>query len=76
MEEIKQTQYLNSYYTTSSKVDAPKRVVVSGPDNVPKYHLYTDREANEKLHAIENDVYESIQKTPKKKNKNKFLGIF
>ena len=76
MEEINQTQNLNSHYSTSSKVAKPQRVVVSGPENIPKYHLYTDKEANEKLYAIEGDIYESIQKMPKKKNKNKFLGIF
>jgi len=76
MEEIKQTNNLDAHYTTYSKVAKPQKVVVSGPDNIPKYHMYTDREANEKLKAIEYDVYESIQKTPKKKNKNKFLGIF
>ena len=76
MEEIKSTQNLNAHYTTSSKVEKPQRVVVKGPDNIPKYHLYTDKEANERLYALETDVYEAIQKTPKKKNKNKFLGIF
>ena len=71
MEEINQIQDLNSHYTTSSKVEKPQRVVVNGPENIPKYHLYTDREANEKLQAIEYDVYEAIQKTaPTWSNRN------
>ncbi len=76
MEDITKTQNLNSHYTTSTKVAKPERIVVKGPDYIPEHQLYTDRKANERLSAIEADVYESIQKTPRKRNKNKFLGIF
>lgn len=75
MEGITQTQNLEAHYSTSSKVEKPKRVVVEGPKTIPTNHIYTDKEANERLAAINNDVYESVQNTPKK-NKKKFLGIF
>ena len=70
-----QPQNLNAHYTTQAKVAKPERVVVDGPDNIPKYHIYTDREANEKLTALNNDVYISVQKAPKPKKK-KFFGLF
>ena len=75
MNEISQTQNLNAHYTTEYKIQRPQHVVVTGPDSVPKYHVYTDSEANEKLIALNNDVYESVQKEPKPQKK-KFLGIF
>ena len=70
-----QIQNLNAHYTTQSKVEKPERVVVNGPENIPKYHIYSDKEANEKLTALNNDVYISVKNTPKK-SKKKFLGIF
>lgn len=73
--QIPQTENLNAHYTTSPKVVKPKHVVVQGPENIPVYHTYTDREANIKLEQLNNDVYEAVQRTPKK-NKKKFLGIF
>ena len=76
MDGIQQTQNLEAHYSTSTKVEKPKRVVVEGPDNIPQYHTYTDKEANAKLTAINNDVYESYQQTPKKKSKKKFFGMF
>ena len=76
MEEISQTQNLNAHYTASPKVAKPQHIVVNAPNNIPQYHIYTDREANERLSAVESDVYEAVQRTPKKKNKKKFFGIF
>ena len=75
MEDITQTQNLNPHYVNSPKVAKPKRVVVSGPQNIPQYRIYNDREANIKLEILNNDVYEEIQKTPKK-DKKKFPSIF
>lgn len=76
MNEISQPQNLEAHYTTSAKIEKPKHVVADGPDSIPKYHVYTDREANMKLSAIEKDIYESVEKAPKKSKKKKFLGIF
>lgn len=75
MNEIPKTQNLEAHYSTTTKVTKPEHVVVEGPENIPKYHTYTDNEANQKLKVLNNDVYEAVQKTPKKKRK-KFLGIF
>lgn len=75
MEGISQIQDIEAHYSTVSKVDKPKRVVVEGPNNIPVRHVYTDKEANARLAAINNDVYVSVQNTPKK-NKNKRFGLF
>lgn len=75
MDEINQTQNLNAHYTNTPKIQKPEHFVAVGPNNIPKYHTYTDKEANERLEALNNDVYEAVQRTPKK-NKKKFLGIF
>ena len=75
MTEFNELQNLNGHYTTESKVNLPKHVVVTPPENVPKYLIYKDSEANARLHAINRDIYESEKKVPQKKRK-KFLGIF
>ena len=49
MEDITQTQNLGAHYTNVPKVSIPKHVVVTGPENIPVQHVYTDREANAKL---------------------------
>lgn len=70
-----QIQNLNAHYTTQAKVAKPERVVVEGPNDVPKYHIYSDKEANEKLKALNNDVYISVQNAPKPAKK-KLFGLF
>lgn len=75
MEDVTQTQNLGAHYTNVPKVSIPKHVVVTGPENIPVQHVYTDREANAKLAMLNNDVYVAVKNTPKKEKK-KFLGIF
>lgn len=76
MNEISQAQNLNAHYTTAPKVEKPKHVVVDGPENIPTRHIYSDKEANAKLEALNNDVFVAVQKEPKPAKKKKFLGIF
>lgn len=76
MAEIQEAQNLNAHYTTNAKVVRPKNVVVSGPENIPRAHVYNDIDANNRLNAINNDIFVDSQKIPKKQNKKKFLGLF
>ena len=76
MSEISETQNLNAYYTTNAKIERPKHVVVSGPDNIPRVHVYNDIDANNRLNNINHDIYVDSQKIPKAPKKKKFLGIF
>ena len=61
MNDISKTQNLEAHYTTSTKIVKPKHVVVEGPDNIPKYKIYTDREANKKLAELDKEIYESVK---------------
>ena len=67
-------QNLEAHYSTTPKVEKPQKVVVKGPENIPKVHVFNDIDANNRLSAINQDIYESSKKIPKKKKK--FLGIF
>ena len=75
MNEISQPQNLNAHYTNETKIKRPERVVVTGPETIPTRHIYSDREANQKLEALNNDVYIAVQREPKPAKK-KFLGLF
>ena len=76
MSEISESQNLNAHYTTNSKIVRPAHVVVSGPENIPHAHLYNDADANNRLNAINQDIFEDSKKVPKKAKKKKFLGLF
>ena len=76
MSEISESQNLNAHYTTNSKIVRPAHVVVSGPENIPHVHLYNDADANNRLNAINQDIFEDSKKVPKKAKKKKFLGLF
>ena len=75
MTEINDVNSLNAHYTTAIKAELPKQMVAKAPDNIPKYGTYRDADANIRLRAINQDIYESEKQIPKKKEK-KFLGIF
>ncbi len=75
MNEISQTQNINAHYSTETKIKRPDHVVVSGPDSIPSKYVFSDREANKRLEALNNDVYVAVQREPKPKKK-KFLGLF
>ena len=47
---------LNSHYSSNSKVNRPQRVIVTGPNDLPKVHLYNDRDATNRVKAINNDI--------------------
>lgn len=58
---------LNSHYSSNSKIERPRRqAVVAGPANLPKTHLFNDRDATNRIKAINNDIYHGF-----KQEKNK-----
>ena len=75
MTEISKTQNLNSHYSTKTKAERPERSVAIPPNSIPSYHLYNDIDANKKMRAINDDIYEDAQKEKKQFNK-KFLKCF
>ena len=76
MNEINQNQNLNAHYTTAPKVEKPRHVVVEAPENIPTRYVYSAREANKKLEALNNDIFIAVEREAKPEKKRKFLGIF
>ncbi len=68
---------LNSHYSKNTKIELPKNTVASAPQSIPETHLFNDFDANDRLSAINQDIFESTQKVAKPhKKKKKFLGLF
>ena len=66
---------LNAHYTSNPKVERPQRAIVSAPNNLPVMHLYNDRDANNRMKSINNDIYQGF-KQEKQKDGTKFLKGF
>ena len=75
MPEISNSQNLNSYYSSETKTQRPDRLIVSGPQNIPVSHLFNDRDANNRLKAINDDIYMSYKEEERKEKKN-FIKTF
>lgn len=77
MNNVNTKENINSYYTTETKIKKPERIVVQGPTTLPKQELYTDKKADAKLKAIEQDIFSATNDVKKQNNnKKKFLGLF
>jgi len=66
---------LNSHYTSNPKVERPQKTIVSPPNNLPVKHLYSDRDANNRMKFINNDIYQGF-KQEKQKEDISFTKIF
>ena len=68
---------LDSYYTTNVKAQRPSRPVAKAPDALPGFHVYSDRDANNKMRAINQDIYVERKKEEKRPMINfiKALGV-
>lgn len=75
MPEISNSQNLNSHYSTNAKVVRPYRPVASAPIDLPKPHLFNDNDAENRLKAINHDIYIDSKKEENKKGWN-FVKIF
>ena len=81
IQDVKPIQHndsnLNSHYSKNTKIKVPKNTVASAPETIPKVHLFNDFDANERLSAIDKDIFESTQRVAKPhKKKKKFLDLF
>ena len=68
-------QNINSHYSSNSKTSRPQRVVVSGPTTIPQQHLYNDIDANNRLKALDEEIYQ-ISKNEKNKSFKNFCKVF
>lgn len=66
---------LNSHYSSNLKAQRPERPIVSGPESISSYHLFNDIDANKRMSAINNDIYQSTEKEKSRYGKN-FLKVF
>lgn len=82
MSEIIQTPItsqinINAHYANDAKVKRTQRQIVQAPETIPTHNLYSDKEANDRLNAINQDVYNSVKSVPVKNHKKKkFFGLF
>lgn len=64
--KMSDVQNLNAHYSQNISTPMPKKVVVSPPQTLPSQHLYNDIDANKRLKAINNDIYQDANKEKKK----------
>ena len=66
---------LNSHYSSNPKVERPKRAIVVGPSNLPKAHLFNDRDATNRVKVINNDINQSFKQEKNKDSINFTKGF-
>jgi hypothetical protein len=75
MNEIFGSQNIDAHYTTNAKVVRSPRVAVSAPVNMPASHVFSDKDAKNKLKSINQDIYNDTNQA-KKKSFTSFLKVF
>ena len=75
MSEISSNNNLEAHYSTSAKVVRPTRPVASAPSALPNVHLFNDTDANNRIKAINQDIYQNSKKEENKAG-IKFLKFF
>ena len=68
----------NSYYTSNSKTERPRKQVVHAPDKIPVTHVFNDKDAQAKMDKINQDIYVKGEKEKKKEKVSMltFIGGF
>ena len=69
---ISHTQNLEAHYITSDKTQRPDHLIAQPPTSIPKTHLFDDKDANERLKAINQDIYDGYKKEDNRE-KNNFI---
>ena len=64
---------IEAHYTTENKTHRPRNVVVSAPTVLPKNQLFSDKNADQKMNTINQDIYQGTQKEKSKNGFNKSL---
>ena len=75
MPEIHSAQNLNAHYSNNAKVIKKSKTPALAPNSLPKHHLYNDIDANDRMNAINQDIY-NLYKNEKKSNGKNFIKIF
>ena len=53
---------IGAHYSTDMKVAKPKLTVYEAPPELPKHHLFSDKDATKRMQEINTDIYESSRK--------------
>ena len=64
---------LESHYSSEIKVKRPKINAAEAPAALPKHTLFSEKEAKQKLNAINTDIYQGAKKEKSKHEFNKSL---
>lgn len=69
---------IEAHYTTETKVKRPINTVAEAPAALPKHHLFSDKDAQQKINSINTDIYEGTkkEKTKHEFNKSLYFKIF
>ncbi len=57
MSEIQNNNLLEGHYSTQTKVKRTKLTAAEAPIVLPKHNLFSEKEANQKINSINNDIY-------------------
>lgn len=75
MQDVSNNQNLNAHYSNNAKVKRPSRPVASPPESLSKPHLFNDRDANNRIKAINQDIYLDSKKEENRSGLN-FIKVF
>ena len=77
MSGISNNQKLEAHYSVNAKVERPSRPVAMAPTALPQYHLFNDTDANNRMKAINHDIYIDSKKEENRAGLKflKFFGI-
>ena len=78
MSEISNNYNLEAHYVKNPKVQRTVHSVANASQTIPHTRMYNDKDANEKIKAINYDVYQDSQKEKKHVFSDflKFMGAF
>lgn len=64
---------IEAHYTTETKVKRPKINAAEAPAVLPQHHLFSDKDAQQRMNSINSDIYEGTKKEKSKHEFNKSL---
>lgn len=64
---------LEGHYSCETKVERPAMTVAEAPTVLPKHALFSEKEARQKMRALNTDIYEGTKKEKEKHEFNRSL---
>ena len=78
MTEISGNTDIGAHYSSDMKVQKPKVTMYEAPPELPKHHLFSDKDATKRMQEINTDIYEGSRKEKSNNgfNRSTFFKIF